>query len=597
MKSAMPFFAQLFRYISYTARMRIVCGIGLLSVATILFFIFYVQYPLVNMYQLKLSGVKHTRLLIEQLKESCQNELLISRSRLDGSNLKSLEGHILATHDILNSLHNSNQIYGLNLEVDFKNYLISDVMLLHLPVTFAFMAEIEARRLNPGQHESREMRIESIQREMKVILQEIVLIGKNQFDGQVDLLRLFQNYQNTVSEYLAQKGPIPPESIAQIFQIGWDLENSMMTQFEQSQQAALQTLYNRQNSAAIISGLLVLAFIFIYFTRIIQSPVNALKIAAQHLSQGDVSVHVPITSNDEVAEITKSFNKMAGLWKQSVAQIKMIGNILVESSTSIFESAKRLDENVSKQEKIIGDIQQQGKEIASIGLKYSDLVYQVYKGIKSTSASVSEGTTSLAEMENIKNQMIQASKQILGTLDIISKQVDKINPAILSVISIADQSNLLSLNTTIRAGRPEGSGKGFVVVADKIRELASQQAGATFDLEQNVQEIVLAVSNAMTVVEKFSTQMTAYVDDERHLNEQLKMRLKQTRDQFKSFDQINDGMQDQFMDSQQIVELITHLSEATDNTENSVHKLYRDTEFLFKGTQELHKLLEAFKGL
>lgn len=641
MKTSLPVLQGFFSHLSYTARMRLLCGLGVFLVVLMLFLIFYVHYPLVRLYENKLRGLEQNALIIDVLKKSSDMQMLLA-SNASGESIarlitdieqpiKKISGNdadteqiriswqkifsawknqqqlsvdqlVDFTKDILPVLNHTHQVYGLNLEYNLKNYLISDIMMLHLPVTLSLLSEIEAQRNNPQAQSEIKLLIESVTKEMNFIHDEIIMAfdqetSAKEKDGEIPELSLFYSYANSVSAYLEQIKNSSPDktSVKKMFQRGWDLEALFISYFQERQKIALDTLHAREYATTFLSVLLLLAFLFMYFSRLIRSPLLAVKQGAQALADGDLTVRVPITTKDETAEITHALNKVASNWEDSIANAKRVSESLSRCAQSISDAAQNLESNAREQQNIIQDIEKHAKDISLGRHKYMDLLPKINKSIEITRQLAHRGTLSLEKMGATLQYMIEVSKQIVVSHSDIKDQVTRINDLIGSVAQLTDQSNLLSLNTAVRARRFGISGKGFAVVADRIGELADQTALATLDIEVAVHDIVAAMSKAVTDADTFSAQITMQIQDEKGVNEQLKVRIKTTQAQLESFDNINANMQDKINAFKHIEGFIGSFSQMTMSTHQSVQKLYLDAEYLSSSVRSLQELLESFK--
>jgi methyl-accepting chemotaxis protein WspA len=135
---------------------------------------------------------------------------------------------------------------------------------------------------------------------------------------------------------------------------------------------------------------------------------------------------------------------------------------------------------------------------------------------------------------------------------------------------VADQTNLLSLNAAIEAEKAGEYGFGFSVVAKEIRRLADQTAVATLDIEQMVKEMQSAVSAGVMSMERFSEQVRHSVNDVRDVSAQLSQIIEQVQALTPRFETVHHGMQFQSEGAAMINQSMIQLSEAANQTVDSL---------------------------
>lgn len=337
-----------------------------------------------------------------------------------------------------------------------------------------------------------------------------------------------------------------------------------------------------------------IACIIIWATRVVRKPLENLKKASDELSEGNLSVRVPITSNDEVANTSKQFNNMAKFFELIMIDASQIADELTKSTAHIFNTAKQLDEGVQKQEYAIHQIATSTKNISLTVKNFANYLKDVHKTALATTHFAETGRLSLLEMEAIMKQIVGSSNNIVNALSVLNQQGKEINNVITTIVKIADQSNLLSLNTAIRAGKTGLKGIGFAVVADKIRELADQTANATLDIEGVVGEIVQVVEDSVHEVESFSGRILQQVGDEKTISNRLKEVIEHTQQQIRIIDEVNVGMQEQAKRAQQIHDSLNNLMVGAQSSSQSVRKLYQEIENLYNITTNLQTLIGKF---
>lgn len=334
--------------------------------------------------------------------------------------------------------------------------------------------------------------------------------------------------------------------------------------------------------------------ILVWATRVVRKPLENLQKASDELAKGNLSVRVPITSKDEVANTSKQFNNMAKFFELIMIDARQIADELTKSTSHIFNTAKQLEEGIQKQEYAIHQIATSTKNISLTVKNFANYLQDVHKTAIATSHFAETGRLSLLEMEAIIKQIVGSSNNIVSALSVLKQQGDEINNVINTIVKIADQSNLLSLNTAIRAGKTGLKGIGFAVVADKIRELADQTANATLDIEGVVREIVHVVAESVEEVEDFSGQILHQVGNEKTISNKLKDVIGHTQQQIQIIDEVNLGMQDQAKRAQLIHESLNNLMGGAQTSSQSIRKLYQEIETLYNITANLQTLIGKF---
>lgn len=342
----------------------------------------------------------------------------------------------------------------------------------------------------------------------------------------------------------------------------------------------------------IFGGGLVFA---IYFMRITRKPLEYLKEASLKMSNGNLAIRVPITTRDEVAEMTVSFNKVAEFFESILYETVQIIHRLTRSAGSIIENAKQMDHSINSLEDTLREISTFSERFA-IGMQEFEQDLKRFSqtaGLADTFAVTT--TKNLQNMEVVMEQMITASSTIVDTLSKLQLQVDRIKDLISSIVNIADQSNLLSVNTAIRANKSGTQGRGFVIIADRIREMADKIAFAALDIEKVVNEIVMSVQKNVSEVNKFSDQINHKVDETRQISDQLNHMIKETHTQLNSFGIIQEGVSSQTNEFSNINVSLGRLYSGAELTSYSARRLLTDIEFLYDSCKGLSELTKKFQ--
>lgn len=269
----------------------------------------------------------------------------------------------------------------------------------------------------------------------------------------------------------------------------------------------LQSKLDDINRIVVISGILGLLFgtaCALYLAGKLTKIMADFQKIIEKTANGDLVSEFAIKSNDEIGDLSKSYNSMLGKLRGLVAKVNGnaesvtkanagLSQIAAENSAAITDVSRAIEEiaagasNQSEQvEHGAGTIQVLSGEIDGLSKKSSEtqsILKLASENIESGKQQVSGLETSYQKLEmafeavtSMSLRLVEKSKTISDVTNAISK--------------ISEQTNLLSLNASIEAARAGESGKGFAVVANEVRSLADDSKEATKNIQAIIQSIL-----------------------------------------------------------------------------------------------------------
>ena len=297
-----------------------------------------------------------------------------------------------------------------------------------------------------------------------------------------------------------------------------------MSQFRDAQQTAFEEAFKNTDTAntSLISTGVILAVvvtILLFATAIpivrgikqsIDDVVRSLKDIAQE--NGDLTVRIETKSEDEIGELVYWFN-------QFMDKLQGVVRDVVEASLPLSNLAQNLRGVTEETQRTI-DVQQQSATNAKRAVDtMSGSVDGVAHSAAQAASDANEATTAASEGRQIVQQTVtsiqQLAENVRETADVIARLESDSNKvgSVLDVIKgIAEQTNLLALNAAIEAARAGEQGRGFAVVADEVRTLASRTQQSTEEIQSTIEQLQGAAHSAVEVMSRGTEQATSSVE-------------------------------------------------------------------------------------
>ncbi|UPO33268.1 methyl-accepting chemotaxis protein [Shewanella sp. JNE2] len=345
--------------------------------------------------------------------------------------------------------------------------------------------------------------------------------------------------------------------------------------------------------AALFIGTAIAWFIAKGITRPIAETTQAMNDIAE--GEGDLTRRIAVNGKDEIAELSMAFNRFVEKIHSTVSQV-------ADSTSLLATSAEEMS-----------SITRETQQMANRQHLETEQVATAMNEMAATVQEVAHNATDAADAANHANDSTEQGKlvvqKVVSTIAILAEEIAtaasainelerntaEIDSVLVVIRNIADQTNLLALNAAIEAARAGEQGRGFAVVADEVRTLASRTQASTTEIQQMIEALQHKAKSTVNAMETSTRTTQSCVSQVHQAGEALEAITHAVSTISQMNIQIASAANEQCAVSAEINKNVNNINDIATNATDSAVQTARAGDELAQLAARLTTLLAQFK--
>lgn len=373
-----------------------------------------------------------------------------------------------------------------------------------------------------------------------------------------------------------------------------DIEESIAKMDQASQDSMTQSIFN----TALITGVITVIVLVVstIINRSILRPLTLFDNSIAKFAKGeaDLTARIEPFTVPEYKNLGQNFNTFVENLQNIIGNVSQVSRTVVSETNDMASRASEVDSLANGQREETEQVATAMNEMTATANEISNNATQAAQAAtnveNSTLHAMDIVTNAAHSVEDLASGVAQAG-QVISELE---QDVQNISSSLGVIQEIAEQTNLLALNAAIEAARAGEQGRGFAVVADEVRNLATRTQDSTQEIHQMIEQLKAASDSAVSTMEQSQDQGVKTVEEANAATDALKEIQDSIKVIMDMSDLIATATEEQSQVGQEISERIIVISDQSNKSADLAQENRSGSQNLNSKADELYRLVDRF---
>ena len=367
-------------------------------------------------------------------------------------------------------------------------------------------------------------------------------------------------------------------------------------------------------TVAVLAVMIVCIIIGMRFASAMSKNIKTSIDAVGKIADGDLTVWVDdrmLKRKDETGDLSKVTITLRDAMQSTIKEINQNARTLVEASKLLQTAADNTSGTMENVRTAVNHVVENSAEQAENSKNTSEHMRIMGENITETTTEVMaldenalsmqqssvKAAETLTNLQNINERVERTIREVQEQTNRTNESVKKIQAATEFITSIAEETNLLSLNASIEAARAGESGKGFAVVAGQIKKLSEQSNQSSKEIEETAKILNDDSTKAVEIMQQMQQIITSQSESMQETKKVVEEVIAQIRNSMQSIKQIKASTENLASTRNEVLQAVEDLSAIAQDNASGTKETYDETEIVVDTFQQVYMSAEQLREI